>query len=190
MSYLRFYFPMNSHLQQSPHELASNHFIANYINIPHRGYLATAVGYFEYVIPLFTANPPSLPFKYAFHACALASFHNTVSTSNRFDQESRRYYIKALATTVAALRSSVTAQHDGTLGAVLLLSHFEKITATSLNMLHWNSHVEGAIELIKLRGKKDLNLRVGLDLFITVRAQMVRPLAFVHVFLITKSVPF
>lgn len=190
MSYPRSYFPMNSHLQQSPHELASNHFIANYINIPHRGYLATTVGYFEYVVPLLTANPPSLPFKYAFHACALASFHNTVGTSNRFDQESRRYYMKALATTIAALRSPVTAQQDGTLGAVLLLSHFEKITATSLNMLPWNSHVEGAIELIKRRGKKDLNSRVGLDLFIAVRAQMVWPSAFVHVFLITKSVPF
>lgn len=40
-------------------------------------------------------------------------------------------------------------------------------------MLNWGSHTEGAIQLVKARGKKQLKTKIGLGLFTAVRTQMV-----------------
>lgn len=44
----------------------------------------------------------------------------------------------------------------------------------------WYSHVEGAVQLVKMRGKKQLRTKTGYSLFIAVRQQMVR-ISFYHV---------
>lgn len=41
-------------------------------------------------------------------------------------------------------------------------------------MFAWGSHIEGAIQLVKARGKKQLRTKTGLLLFIAVRTMMVR----------------
>ena len=38
----------------------------------------------------------------------------------------------------------------------------------------WGSHVGGAVQLVRMRGKKQLRTKIGHALFISVRAQMVR----------------
>ena len=43
-------------------------------------------------------------------------------------------------------------------------------------MLAWGSHTEGAIQLVRARGKKQLRTKLGLLLFIAVRTQMVSTL--------------
>lgn len=37
----------------------------------------------------------------------------------------------------------------------------------------WGSHIDGAVQLVKMRGKKYLRSKTGYSLFTTVRAQMV-----------------
>lgn len=49
----------------------------------------------------------------------------------------------------------------------------QNITAKQLGMLAWGSHVEGAIQLVMQRGRKQLQSKVGVLLFINVRTQMV-----------------
>lgn len=41
-------------------------------------------------------------------------------------------------------------------------------------MAAWGSHIDGAVMLVKLRGKKQLRTRVGNALFVAVRNLMVR----------------
>ena len=41
------------------------------------------------------------------------------------------------------------------------------------NASAWFSHVEGAVQLVKLRGKKQLRTKIGYSLFVCVRNAMV-----------------
>ena len=127
----------------------------------------------EFVVPLIKTDNPAQHFKYAFDACALASLGNRVGPGNDFEKVSLGHYTKALSATFAALRDSEHATSDATLGAVLLLGLFENITAKQLGMLAWGSHIEGAIQLVKARGKQQLKTKVGLAMFVAVRTQMV-----------------
>lgn len=42
------------------------------------------------------------------------------------------------------------------------------------NASAWGSHIDGASEIVRMRGKKQLRTKIGMSLFMTVRAQMVR----------------
>lgn len=128
----------------------------------------------EFVVPLVKADRPAPHFQSAFDACALASLGNRVGPGNNYDKQALGHYTKALASTFAALKDPDLAKQDSTLASVLLLGLFENITARQLGMLAWGSHIEGAIQLVKARGKKQLRTKVGLALFVAVRTQMVR----------------
>lgn len=163
-------------------DLASCHFIANYVLIPRQG-LSTTRGFLEFLLPLLRKGPLLPHFKLAFDACALASLNNRVGTGNDFEKQALGCYTKALATTFSALKDPEMVRDDATLAAILLLGLFENISAKSLGMLAWSSHIEGAIQLVKARGPAQLKSKTGLDLFIAVRTQMVVtpvPLRVVH----------
>jgi hypothetical protein len=49
------------------------------------------------------------------------------------------------------------------------------------NASAWFSHVEGAVQLVKLRGKKQLRTKIGYSLFVCVRNQMVSYLQYVPI---------
>lgn len=158
---------------------AACHFVSNFVLVPPQG---SVRGYMDFLIPLVKMNNIPQHFRYAFDACALASLNNRVGTGNDFEKEALGKYTKALSATFAALRDPDVAKQDATLASVLLLGLFENITARQLGMLAWGSHIEGAVQLAKARGRKQLRTKVGLAMFIAVRTQMVRrdPLS-VHV---------
>jgi hypothetical protein len=170
--------PLRSPESQSPtssltlpvDQQATCHFVANYVLIPRQG---SARGFMEYLIPLIRADRPSDHLKLAFDACALASLGNRVGPGNDFENMALTKYTKALSSTYAALREPEVARQDSTLAAILLLGLFENISAKQLGMLAWGSHIEGAIHLVKARGRKQLRTKIGLLLFIAVRTQMV-----------------
>lgn len=49
----------------------------------------------------------------------------------------------------------------------------QNITAKEMGVFSWGSHIEGAISLVKSRGRKQLQTDTGLMLFIAVRTQMI-----------------
>ncbi|PNY25432.1 White-opaque regulator 1 [Tolypocladium capitatum] len=149
---------------------AACHFVSNFVLIPNQG---NARGFMEFLIPLMKMEHIPLHFKFAFDACALASLNNRVGTGNDFKKETLGKYTRALSATFAALRDPDVAKQDATLASVLLLGLFENITARQLGMLAWGSHIEGAIQLAKVRGRKQLRTKVGLAMFIAVRTQMI-----------------
>ncbi|KAK2612069.1 hypothetical protein QQS21_001918 [Conoideocrella luteorostrata] len=157
-------------LQPSLEERATCHFISNYIMISRNG---TAVGFMEFVLPLLNAEKTTPHYQYAFEACAMASLNNSVGNRNHFERLALEKYTKALAETSAVLHDPITAAEDATLASVLLLGLFECISAKIMGRLAWVSHLHGAIRLVKLRGCKQLETKIGVDMLIVVRMQTI-----------------
>ncbi|KIH89099.1 hypothetical protein SPBR_06595 [Sporothrix brasiliensis 5110] len=110
----------------------------------------------------------------AFRACALASMGTRVASNGfAFADKALSAYTRALAATHLALRDPALSRADNTLGAVLLLSLFESITAKHMGLFAWGSHIEGAVEIVKARNLGQRKTRSGLSLFIAVRTQMI-----------------
>ncbi|KAI1411546.1 hypothetical protein F5Y13DRAFT_55669 [Hypoxylon sp. FL1857] len=148
---------------------ASCHFVSNFILIPREG---NTRGFMDFIIPLLKQEPRG-HLQHAFNACSIAFLNNRGGTGGRFADKALREYTKALNGTNNALRNPDTQLADSTLAAVLLLGLFESITAKQIGMSNWGSHTEGAIQLVKARGKKQLKTQIGLTLFVAVRTQMI-----------------
>ncbi|KAI1135457.1 hypothetical protein F5Y05DRAFT_416133 [Hypoxylon sp. FL0543] len=148
---------------------ASCHFVSNFIMIPREG---TTRGFMDFIIPLLKQEPRG-HLQHAFNACSMALLNNRGGTGGRFADKALQEYTKALNGTNTALRNPDTQLTDSTLAAVLLLGLFETISAKQIGMLNWGSHTEGAIQLVKARGKKQLKTQIGLTLFVAVRTQMI-----------------
>ncbi|KHE79028.1 hypothetical protein GE21DRAFT_10302, partial [Neurospora crassa] len=152
---------------------ASCHFVSNFVLIPRQG---TTRGFMDYLIPLMkTETMSSAPhLQFAFNACALASLGNRVKSDGiDFVASAHGEYAKALRATQAALVDRVKCTSDSVLATVLLLGMYENITAKKMGEFAWGSHIEGAIQLVKARGKKQLATQTGLQLFIAVRTQQI-----------------
>lgn len=138
--------------------------------------LGTSSGHLEYLLPLLNAESrEDSPFQLAYSACALAAMSNRLKADTMdlmglsFMQHS-----KALVAVNKALRDPSESKKDSTLATVLLLSLFEKITAAKeIGMLAWRTHIEGAIQLVRSRGKEMVRSKVSLLLFNAVRMQII-----------------
>lgn len=158
--------------QTSLTEQASCYFISNYVLLPRQG---STRGFLEYVVPLLKSGKVAECFQYAFEACAIASLGNGSGSGSgvEFEKLGLNKYTQAISATYKAVRDPSMAKQDATLASVLLLGLYENITAKQLGMLAWGSHIEGAIQLVKARGRKQLRTKTGVALFIAARTQMV-----------------
>jgi len=99
-------------------------------------------------------------------AASLASLSLHVG-STQLMENARMYYSKALAQTNAALASPNTAILDSTLISVLTLGLFEATAFSSRrSTASWTAHTLGAVQLIRLRGAKQLKTALGTRLFL------------------------
>lgn len=86
-------------------------------------------------------------------------------------ERARDRYVDAIRAVSSALRDQVSVRKDSTLIAVLLLSLYELMTCTSgYNMCLWESHIKGAMALIWLRGRQQLQSQLGLKILKQVSA--------------------
>ncbi|KAH7325109.1 hypothetical protein B0I35DRAFT_175767 [Stachybotrys elegans] len=149
---------------------ASCHFVTNFVLVPRQDW---SRGYMEFLPALLKSNPSAIHFKYAFEACSLASLGNRSGPGQDFAEKAVGLYTKALAATHVALKDPTLATHDTTLAAVLLMGLYENMTASQMGTLSWGSHIEGAIEIAKARGQKQMRTKLGRQLFIAVRGQVI-----------------
>ncbi|KAI1814142.1 hypothetical protein GGS20DRAFT_598426 [Poronia punctata] len=150
-------------------ERATCHFLSHFVLLPHMG---NTVGHMDFLPPLLKQTDPENHMHHAFKACALAFMNNRGAAGNNLWQSALNEYSLALAGTNTALRDPKTQLADTTLAAVLLLGMFESISAKQIGMSSWGSHVDGAVQLVKARGKKQIRTKTGLQLFIAVRMVM------------------
>jgi hypothetical protein len=146
--------------------------MSNFVLVPRHG---STRGFMDYLVPLLRQEKSDSHLQHAFNACALASMGNRVGTSQTVDLREKAYveYTQALREVNVALRHPEEGRSDGTLAAVLMLGMFENITAKQMGDFAWGSHVEGAIQIVKARGRRQLRTKTGLNLFIAVRTQLV-----------------
>ncbi|KAF5604201.1 C6 zinc finger domain-containing protein [Fusarium pseudocircinatum] len=78
----------------------------------------------------------------------------------------RKNYLAAVQNINAALSLPQQAASDSTLASVLLLALFEAIAFHRRDSLkNWTSHVDGAVQLVKLRGPRQFESALGRALF-------------------------
>lgn len=155
-------------------ERATCHFASNFILIPHK--TDNPRGFLCYLIPLMKSEPHDSPVRFAFNACSLALLSNREKADGvNLSNLSLEAHTLALARTHAALRNPATANLDSTLVTVLLLTLFESITAVKESqMLTWRTHLQGAINIVKSRGREELRrTKFGAILFNAVRQQLI-----------------
>ncbi|ROV92767.1 hypothetical protein VMCG_09081 [Cytospora schulzeri] len=156
------------------HQRASHFFAWNFIMVPaQRGRNS---GHLEYLLPLLNAESRAdSPFQLAYSACALAAMSNRLKADTMDLMElSFMQHSRALLAVNKALRNPSESKTDSTLATVLLLSLFEKITAAKeIGMLAWRTHIEGAMQLVRSRGKEMVRSKVSVLLFNAVRMQII-----------------
>jgi len=105
-------------------------------------------------------------------ACGLAALANRENDADGLEV-ARRYYIDAIAATNTALRHLRRVKEDNTLIAVALLGCFERLNWEShSSLLSWRHHVEGATQLLRLRGRGQLRTTTGRAIFREIRSNI------------------
>ncbi|KAH8879277.1 hypothetical protein GQ53DRAFT_849731 [Thozetella sp. PMI_491] len=158
-------------LSVSLEEQASCHFASNFILVPVNG---ASEGMFEFLLPLISVAASRSPLRHAFRACAFASLGGTqLAEGVDLPALAMEQHSKALTQTHLALSDPQMAKSDGVVAAVMLLVLFENMMATrDMGLLAWRSHVEGAVSIIKSRGKEQFQSKTGRRLFQAVRHQL------------------
>ena len=99
-------------------------------------------------------------------AVSLASLSLHVGNDLQLMKNSRMHYSKALTQINVAIASSNTAILDSNLISVLMLGFYEAIAFSSCrSSTSWTAHTLGAIQLLRLRGTKQLKTDLGRHLF-------------------------
>jgi hypothetical protein len=151
-------------------EQATCHFVSNFVLVSQT---QGCSGFLDFVPWLLQQDSPSLSLRHAFRACAMGALGNRVNPGNTdISVQAMNEYTKALKAVHLALQDPVESRADATLAAVLMLGLFENITAKDLGVMAWGTHVQGAIQVVKNRGKEQFRSATGLQLFIAVRVQM------------------
>ncbi|PYH92967.1 hypothetical protein BO71DRAFT_356319 [Aspergillus ellipticus CBS 707.79] len=148
-------------LSSPPEELAKGYFFTHY-----------GGSHMPYLLDL-TRNQDNAPINAALTAAGLAALSN-LRMSPQMMLNARRHYTLALSRTRHALRDPALCRKDGTLAAVVLLGMFEIITCSDGSFAErWMKHMDGAAQLIELRGLRQVEGAAGLHLFTQLRAQNV-----------------
>ncbi|KXJ90603.1 hypothetical protein Micbo1qcDRAFT_148510 [Microdochium bolleyi] len=150
---------------------ADCYFVSNFVLVPAEG--KGTRGFADWIKPMMRQGNVDKHLQYAFNACGMALFNNKGGSQNKLNDKALFEYTRALAATNDALRDPKTQTSDSTLAAVLLLGTYENITARRIGTLSWGSHIEGAMHIVKARGKKQLKSDVGKLLFVSVRAMVI-----------------
>ncbi|KAK6579926.1 hypothetical protein PZA11_007634 [Diplocarpon coronariae] len=146
-------------------------FVSNFVVAPKH----QSRGYFDFLLPMLRNESADSHLSLAFSAVAMASLANRPNTRGRrqlFGQAVGKY-TRALKATNVALQNSVHQKSDQTLAAILMLGFYETIASEKTSAMAWYSHIEGAVQLVKMRGRKQMRTKTGYSLFVAVRQQMV-----------------
>jgi hypothetical protein len=155
-------------IHPSVEERGINYFFANFVaaqNGPSRGH-------FHYLHQVTSDGGLDDCLKASLVAAGLAGLAN-VSKSSQLMSHARKEYTSALRNINAALESPADSTKDSTLVSIVVLAIFETTAgAFQLSLKAYTQHINGAAALIKLRGRSQLNNRVGIAIFFQVTSHL------------------
>ena len=156
-------------LPQSFEQAALQYFFSEWIVIPnHQG----TPNFIEHLLPMYNEVKSKSALSPIVSAIALAALSSKLDRSAVRD-EATRNYTEAISMLKMALCDPVEAKSDYTLLTVILFGLYESMTCTSKSVVAWAKHNEGAVALLKLRGKEMLHSPVSTKFYRFVRNQMV-----------------
>ncbi|KAF2998539.1 hypothetical protein E8E13_005034 [Curvularia kusanoi] len=142
-------------LSQPIEHVALAHFMSSYVPGSH----------FVYLPELYSLGGEDTALPATVQAASLARLAWELGQQELM-QQARHAYTRALAQTNTALSKPTAATSDAVLVSVLLLSLYESIVwADAGTPSNWNKHTQGALALIRIRGKKQLDTVIGRQLF-------------------------
>jgi hypothetical protein len=145
----------DSSFSQPIEHVALAHFMSTYIPGTH----------FIYLPELYNLEREDAALPATVHAVSLARLAWELGRPDLM-QQARHAYAKALAETNLALSKPVVATSDAVLVSVLLLSLYESLVWADTGIPdNWTKHTRGALALIQLRGKQQLDTEVGRQMF-------------------------
>ena len=147
-------------------------FLTNYVLVPGPS-STTGRGHLDFLLPLLKSQPANSPLAMTFTSVGLATMAVRPNARELMPMASSSY-IKALKQINVSLKDPSAVMSDITLATILLLTIFEQITSSGMDLTAWSSHIKGAVAIIKSRGKNGFKTKIGRELFIFVREIMVR----------------
>ena len=129
-------------------------------------------GYLGYLEKFYANVTGDSPLNAATSAIALAAFSATPGR-RELRLQARRQYGTAVSRLKSALSDPIQAKSDVTLISVLLFGLFESLTCNIQSLANWGKHNDGAVALVKARGKKNFENPVSQALFRVTRDQTV-----------------
>ncbi|KUI71523.1 White-opaque regulator 1 [Cytospora mali] len=135
-------------------------------------------GYLDFLFPLLAKNPPGQrdhPLPLAFSATAMIAFAARQKVPDLLPM-AESTYLKALESTFQAIGDPNRACDNSTLACVTLLTTFEQLRPSKPSYRRaeaFGSHLDGAVALLKMRGKDVFQTAVGRKIFIILRSLLV-----------------
>ncbi|KAF7875328.1 hypothetical protein EAF04_002500 [Stromatinia cepivora] len=150
-------------------ERATCFFLSNFVLLP-RG--RAGKGNLDFLIPLMcAASSTETTLTLALNAVALVALANQPDARKLLPLADSQY-VTALNQINKDLQDSDKANQDATLAAVFLLSLYEQLSSHPMSLTGWLSHINGAVALVKARGRSQLDTNIGRSLFDAVRRHM------------------
>jgi len=143
-----------------------NHFI-----LLHRD-SETQRGYLESLVPVYASARPGSPVSLATSAVAIITFARRPQYRQLL-AVGLKTFGNALALTRKALQDPLQSKEDETLMAVLLLSMIEGLLALTDKKRPSNAHSDGALALVRHRGRDNFKTDISRRLFASVQTQTV-----------------
>ena len=154
--------PLALSLQPKPDEIATNYFFESFTSNNHWHFMRA-----------FAANRTLDPcLELAMKAVGMAALGN-VQNVVMGREYAQSMYVEALGLLNGALRDPRRCKTDESLIAVAMLGYYENLTCDGPDSFQsWKSHVRGATQLLKLRGKNQFKTQVGRIMFRETRNQI------------------
>ncbi|KAH8755748.1 hypothetical protein F5883DRAFT_176979 [Diaporthe sp. PMI_573] len=154
-------------------EQVYSYFLSNFV----QGTSLRNHGYLDFLFPLLAHEPPGRdhPLPLAFSATAMIAFAARQKVPELLPR-AEATYLRALEATFQAIGDPKKARDNSTLACVTLLTTFEQLRPSRPSYQKaeaFGSHLDGAVALLKMRGKDVFQTVVGRKIFLILRSLLV-----------------
>ncbi|OAP59194.1 hypothetical protein AYL99_06492 [Fonsecaea erecta] len=143
------------------------YFFTNYVNIPRDP--STNI-FIEYILPIYLNTAPSSALAEAINASAI---NITSMWMNRYvdSYRAREAYAKAVTSLKLLLQDPIEAKADETLATVFMLDFYDSLNRRFVHFVDTGTHQQGAVALLKHRGRDSFNTPLSQRLFNAMRSR-------------------
>ncbi|KIY00027.1 uncharacterized protein Z520_04665 [Fonsecaea multimorphosa CBS 102226] len=143
------------------------YFFTNYVNIPRDP--STNI-FIEHILPIYLNTDPNSGLAEAINAAAI---NVTSMWINRYadSYRAREAYAKAVSILKSSLQDPIESKSDETLATVFMLDFYDSLNRRFVHFVDTGTHQQGAVALLKHRGKHSFTTPLSQRLFNAMRSR-------------------